>query len=42
MHWWNMVAYEVESRVQSYHVYQDIWGAMIKEDLYAKENHSMM
>ena len=41
MHWWNMAAYEVESRMQGYHVYKDIWAAMI-EDLYVKENHSMM
>ena len=38
-HWWSMAAYEMESRVRSY---QDIWAAMIEENLYAKENHSMM
>ena len=36
-----MAAYEMESHVRSYHIYQDIWAAMI-EYLYEKENHSMM
>ena len=38
----SMVAYEMESCVQGYHVYKYIWAAMIEEDLYAKENHSVM
>ena len=32
-HWCSMAAYEMESCLQDYHVYKDIWAAMIVEVL---------